>query len=387
MSAPTILFAGGGTGGHVYPMIAVADALTAIAPDVHVVFVGTERGMEVRVVPERGYQLELVSVLPIRGGGVRGALRGALRAAGAIPESRRLVSRHSPRAVLSIGGYAAGPVSLTARALGVPLALMEPNSVIGLSNRLIAPLVQRAYTAFAGAEKHFRAGTVLRAGVPIRDGFAPRPYGRAKSVLSVLVLGGSQGARALNASVPEALSLAKSPVRVVHQCGRVEVDAVRERYAALGAGPVAEVVPFIDDMPRAIAAADLVVGRSGASAVAEICAVGRPSLLVPYPFAAGDHQRVNAEALVEDGAAVCVTSQDATPARLAAEIDRLAGTEGLLESMAEASRRRGKPDAAANVARDLLTLAGLEVHGRTEQRGGSDASGGLEARAPEEARI
>jgi UDP-N-acetylglucosamine--N-acetylmuramyl-(pentapeptide) pyrophosphoryl-undecaprenol N-acetylglucosamine transferase len=131
----------------------------------------------------------------------------------------------------------------------------------------------------------------------------------------------------------------------------------------------------------------LVVSRSGASAVAEICAIGRPSLLVPYPHAAGDHQRVNAKALVEDGAAVCVANQDATPERLAAEIDRLASTEGLLESMAEAARRRGKPDAAANVARDLLSLAGLEAHRRVDGDGASDPSGGLSARPPAEARI
>lgn len=378
----TILFAGGGTGGHVYPMIAVADALRVIAPDVHVVFVGTERGMEVRAVPAREYELELVRVLPIRGGGLRGAVAGALRAAGSIPESRKLVARHQPRAVLSIGGYAAGPVSLTARALGVPLALMEPNSVIGLSNRLLAPLVHRAYTAFAGAESHFRRGAVLRAGVPIRDGFAPRPYAREKGVLRVLVLGGSQGARALNAAVPEALGRARTGVRVVHQCGRAEADVVRERYAALGAGPVAEVVPFIDDMPAAIGAADLVIGRSGASAVSEICAIGRPSLLVPYPYAAGDHQRVNAESLVEDGAAVCVANADASPERLAHEIDRLAATEGLLEAMADKARRRGKPDAAAHVARDLLALAGIrtgETHRESNREPPKDGSSLREA--------
>jgi UDP-N-acetylglucosamine--N-acetylmuramyl-(pentapeptide) pyrophosphoryl-undecaprenol N-acetylglucosamine transferase len=146
MNAPTIVLAGGGTGGHVFPMIAVADALKRLAPELRLVFVGTERGMETRIVPQRGYELELVRVLPIRGGGVPGALRGAARALAAIPESRALLRRLAPRAVFSIGGYAAGPIALSARSLGIPLALMEPNAVIGLANRLVAPLVDRAYT-------------------------------------------------------------------------------------------------------------------------------------------------------------------------------------------------------------------------------------------------
>ncbi len=320
------------------------------------VFVGTERGIETRVVPERGYELELMRVLPIRGGGLGGMARGVSRAFGSIPEARALVRRLAPRAVFSIGGYAAGPVSLAARTLGVPLALMEPNAVIGLANRLIAPIVQRAYTAFPEPERHFGAAKVLRSGVPIRAGFDARPYRRADGALRVLVLGGSQGAKALNEAVPDALAHLQTDVTVVHQCGRAHFDAVRERYAGR-----AEVVAFIDDMPAAIAAADLVVGRSGASAVAEVCAIGRPSVLVPYPFAAGNHQLRNAESLAGSGAAVCVPSSEATPERIAHEIDRLAAERGALEAMARAAQRVGRPDAATTVARDLLVLAGLAV--------------------------
>ena len=336
----------------------------SLRPKVEVVFVGTERGMETRVVPERGYRLELMDVLPLRGGGVRGAARGALRATGAVIEARQLVRRVAPRAVLSIGGYAAGPVSLSARLQGKPLALLEPNSVIGLANRLIAPVVHRAYTAFEGAERHFAAKAVRRMGVPIRQGFDPVAYGRVASVLRVLVLGGSQGARRLNESVPEALSLAKTPVRVVHQCGRADVDAVRARYQDLGAAKVAEVTPFIEDMPAAIRDADLVIARSGASAVSEICAVGRPSLLVPYPYAAGDHQRVNAEELARAGASVWISNDAATPQEFARQIDRLHGEPGCLEAMAEAARARGLPNAAVDIAADLLQLANLAEAGQ-----------------------
>src|SRR3954471_13183761 len=180
----TLLFAGGGTGGHVFPMLAVADAVRALLPSARLVFVGTDKGMETKLVPERGYELELVKVLPIRGGGLAGALRGIGRAAGSIPDARDIVARIAPDAVFSIGGYAAGPVALAARTLGIPLALAEPNAEAGLANRLIAPYV------------------------------APR------SGLEVLVIGGSQGAKSLNEAVPRALSQLGDGVHVVHQCGR-----------------------------------------------------------------------------------------------------------------------------------------------------------------------
>ncbi len=359
MSPGTLLFAGGGTGGHVYPMIAVADAVRALAPELRLVFVGTERGMETRVVPERGYELELMRVLPIRGGGVGGALRGIARAASSVPEARALVKRLAPSAVFSIGGYAAGPVSLGARSLGVPVALMEPNSVIGLANRLIAPLVQRAYTAFPESEKHFKQSVVLRAGVPIRGGFRRAAYTPNLNALRVLVLGGSQGAKSLNEAVPHALAQSPSHVTVVHQCGTAHEAAVRAQYAELGLQHRATVLPFIADMPAALAAADLVIGRSGASAVSEICAVGRPSVLIPYPYASGDHQRVNAESLVRAGAALTLSFAEASPARIAAEITALLQNPMRLSEMAEHAAALGRPEAAHAIALDLLGLAGL----------------------------
>jgi UDP-N-acetylglucosamine--N-acetylmuramyl-(pentapeptide) pyrophosphoryl-undecaprenol N-acetylglucosamine transferase len=367
MSPRRIVFAGGGTGGHVFPMIAVADAVRTIAPELELVFIGTARGMEAKVVPARGYRLELLDVLPLRGGGALGAVRGMVRAAGSVPESRALLKRLEPAAVFSIGGYAAGPVSLAARSLGIPLALMEPNGVIGLANRLIAPLVSRAYTAFSEVDKYFKSEVILCSGVPIRAGFEPKPYARHPKFVRVLVLGGSQGARALNETVPESLALANTPVRVVHQCGAAHAAEVEDRYAKLGAKGQSEVVPFIDDMPAALAAADLVISRSGASAVSEICAIGRPSLLVPYPYAAGDHQKKNAESLEHAGAAICISQP--TAERIAREIDRLATDPARLPQMAEAARRRGKPDAAKVIACDLLALAGIEKSSAAKKRG------------------
>lgn len=370
----TLVFAGGGTGGHVFPMVAVAEAVRRLSSDTSLVFVGTERGIETRVIPERGWALELLEVLPIRGGGARGAVRGAIKAAGVLPAARRLLRAHAPDAVFSVGGYAAGPVTLAARTLGIPVALLEPNSAIGLANRLIAPLVQRAYLAFDEAGRFFGRGVATRTGVPIREGFEPRPFSfHPGEPLRILLAGGSQGAQALNEALPEALSRVKAPVTVVHQAGRGKEAPVSEAYRRLGLGERAEVLSFIDDMPARIAAAHLVVGRAGASAVAEICAVGRPSLLVPYPFA-GDHQRHNAESLARQGAARCILAAEATAERLAAEIEALATDPTALADMAEQAQAIGRPEAASAIARDLLELAG-ESKARRDRSSKADPSG------------
>jgi UDP-N-acetylglucosamine--N-acetylmuramyl-(pentapeptide) pyrophosphoryl-undecaprenol N-acetylglucosamine transferase len=350
----TILLAGGGTGGHVFPMIAVAEALSKLA-EPRLVFVGTERGLEARAVPERGFCLELMRVLPIRGGGVRGAWRGIVRALGSLGEARTLLRRHAPDIVFSVGGYAAGPVSLAARSLGIPVALLEPDSVIGLTNRLLSPFVQRAYTAFESVESNFFRRIVLRSGVPLRAGFEPRPYTHSGGALRVLVLGGSQGAKQLNDTVPRALALCKTKVRVLHQSG--SHHGMVELYREHGMGDRAVVCPFIEDMPRALAEADLVISRAGAGALSEICAIGRPSILIPYPFASGDHQRHNARVIAEAQAGILADGDSITPDGLAQRIDALCQQPGRLTAMAEAARRLGRPDAAMTVARDLLELA------------------------------
>lgn len=365
----TVLLAGGGTGGHVFPLVAVAQALVRLCPEVHPIFVGTRRGMETRFVPERGFELELLDVLPIRGGGLAGAFKGALRAAETLPASRRLIRKHGARGVFSVGGYASGPISMAARLEGLPVALLEPNSVMGLANWLVSPFVQRAYTAFPMTENHFAPSVVLPTGVPLRPGFDPAPYRLDPSRIRILVLGGSQGAKTLNESLPQALAKVSQRISVVHQCGQAHIRDVQAEYSAIGAS-FAEVTPFIEDMPGALAEADLVVARSGAGAVSEIAAVGRPSVLIPYPFASGDHQFVNARVLQDHGAAVCVDNAEATAARLGEEIDLLCRDPERLRRMASAARDFGRPDAAEVIARDFLRLCGLghrsfpEFHGQ-----------------------
>jgi UDP-N-acetylglucosamine--N-acetylmuramyl-(pentapeptide) pyrophosphoryl-undecaprenol N-acetylglucosamine transferase len=363
VTLPTIFIAGGGTGGHVFPGIAVAEAMQRAA-DVDVVFCGTGRGVEARVVPSRGWKLEKLDVEPMKGGGPMRALRGAFVATRATAHAFALVRRARPRAVLSVGGYAAGPVTLAAALLGVPVAVLEPNSVAGLANRMLAPFARRAYVAWDDAAVLFRADARRQFGVPLREGFDPVPY-TAHGTARVLVMGGSQGAAALNERLPEAIARASrrvAAIEVLHQAGRDRDAEVRDRYAREGVTR-ATVVPFIDDVAGAIAAADVIVARAGAGTIAELSAVGRAAVLVPFPFAADDHQAKNAEAQAAAGAAVCLRQDAATPEALAAAIaDLLTDDAGRLR-MATASGGLGKPRAARDVAEDLLAFSKTAFRG------------------------
>jgi UDP-N-acetylglucosamine--N-acetylmuramyl-(pentapeptide) pyrophosphoryl-undecaprenol N-acetylglucosamine transferase len=368
----TILIAGGGTGGHVFPAVAVAEAMNALGP-VDVVFCGTARGVEARVVPARGWPLELLEVEPMVGGGTVRAVRGAIVAARATASALRLVRRLRPRAVLSVGGYAAGPVSLAAALMGIPIAVLEPNSVVGLANRVLAPFAQRAYVAWESAGGRFRTRARRLLGVPLRSGFAPKAYA-AKGTAHVLVLGGSQGAAALNERLPAAVArLGSLPaLRVTHQAGRGRDAAVRELYARAGIESVT-VTAFVDDVAAAMEEADLVVARAGAGTIAEIAAVGRAAILVPFPYAAGDHQAKNAEAMAEAGAAVCLRQDSAHAPRIADELRRLLTNDTARTTMANASRALGRPRAAHDVAADLLDFAGIRAVGHPSGVGANGA--------------
>jgi len=371
----TVLIAGGGTGGHVFPMLAVGDAVLALDPSARVVYVGTPRGIEGRAIgehvgetgatgPNRRGELFLLDIAPLRGSGVTGFVKGVARAASSIPEARALVQRLQPDVALSVGGYAGGPIALAARLHGVPVALLEPNSVLGLSNRLLTPFAERAYVSFAEAERYLRPSTVRRLGVPLRRAFTPSAYAASAGPTSLLILGGSQGARGINAAVPRAVAAAiqaGADVVVTHQTGRDRDADVAAAYAALGLAARVRVVPFIDDVAAELARADLVIERSGASSLAELCAVGRASILIPFPFAADDHQLRNARSLERAGAAVALAEADATPERLAAEIGALASDPARRGRMARAAAALGKPEAAHAVALDLLDLA--RAHG------------------------
>jgi UDP-N-acetylglucosamine--N-acetylmuramyl-(pentapeptide) pyrophosphoryl-undecaprenol N-acetylglucosamine transferase len=354
MTQPRVVIAGGGTGGHVFPGLAVADALRAIA-DVDVVFVGSPRGMEKDIVPARGYALELVDVSPLKGGGVWRAASGAMIAAGATVKSIGLVRRLAPSVVLSVGGYAAGPVSLAAAMNGIPVGVLEPNALMGLANRWLAPVAKRIYVAWPGTSSR---NTVLHVGVPIRAAFAPKKYvPHAKK--RVLVMGGSLGAEAINERLPEALSRIGN-LDVVHQTGRDRDQRVREAYMRLGLTH-ARVLAFLEDVAGELESCDLVVARAGAITVAEIAAVGRAALFIPFPHAADDHQAKNADALASAGGAIWIRQKEADVERLTKEIGALLGDDTRRVEMANAARHAGRPDAADRIARDLADLGKIEL--------------------------
>jgi UDP-N-acetylglucosamine--N-acetylmuramyl-(pentapeptide) pyrophosphoryl-undecaprenol N-acetylglucosamine transferase len=382
-----VLIAGGGTGGHLFPGLAVAEALRAGDAGTEVRFVGTSSGLEARLVPEHGYPLDLIDVAGIKGRGLAG-LRAALRLPGAAWQALRLLRRSRPDVVLGVGGYASGPVVLLAALLRYPTAILEQNSVPGITNRALGRVVDRVFIAFPEAASYFPAKSTVLVGNPIRAALIhagarvraddQRGHGAAPTGTTprILVLGGSQGAHAVNELVTGAVEeLVKrrgreALPRIRHQTGRKDAAEVRARYEALGLsvgdvgdGAQVEVRAFISDMAAAYAGADLIIGRAGATTLAELTALGLPALLIPFPFATDDHQTRNARFLADGGAARLLPQASTTPALLADEIAALCQDPGRLLAMARASRALGRPDAAAVVAAAARALASGEANG------------------------
>jgi UDP-N-acetylglucosamine--N-acetylmuramyl-(pentapeptide) pyrophosphoryl-undecaprenol N-acetylglucosamine transferase len=356
MASRTILVAAGGTGGHLYPGIAVADELQRRDPSLRVVFAGTPRGLESRIVRGAGYPLELLPILPLNGVGPGRALLGLLALPLGLLRAIRLVRRLRPVAVLGVGGYAGGPVALVAALLGVRTVILEPNAKPGFTNRVLRPFVDAAACAWEDARVFYgRKG--LLTGNPVRGGFAALPAKPVGPVKTLLVFGGSQGSRVLNEAMTGALVQLPGPerLRLVHQTGPVQRDLVAAAYAQ--AGREAEVVAYLDDMEARFAAADLVVARSGATTCAELQAAGKPAVLVPFAQAADDHQRVNAKAMEAKAAAVVVEEKELTGKSLARAIAGLLEDEVRLAAMGRAARALSRPDAAARVADLLEALA------------------------------
>jgi UDP-N-acetylglucosamine--N-acetylmuramyl-(pentapeptide) pyrophosphoryl-undecaprenol N-acetylglucosamine transferase len=350
--ARTILIAAGGTGGHLFPGIAVADELKARDPQTRVVFVGTPRGLEGRLVPQAGYELEMLPILPLNGVGFARMLRGVAALPVAMLKAAALVRRHRPAAVLGVGGYAGGPTVLAAAMLGIPTVVLEPNAKPGFTNRVLKPFVRHAACSYEEARREFGTKGVVT-GNPVRGGFAKLAPKWHVPPLTLLAFGGSQGARIINKTLAAALPLlpGRDQVRIVHQTGPASLEEAAAAYKA--AGREAEVLAFLDDMQARFAQADLVLCRSGATTAAELTAAGKASVLVPFALAADDHQRSNARALEAAGAARMIEEKDLTPERLAAVLTELLGDTARLTAMEEAARKLARPDAAARVA-DLL---------------------------------
>ncbi|HZJ53173.1 MAG TPA: undecaprenyldiphospho-muramoylpentapeptide beta-N-acetylglucosaminyltransferase [Myxococcaceae bacterium] len=354
-----MLIAGGGTGGHLFPGIALAEEVTTRHPDNRVLFVGTTRGLEARVVPAAGFLLETIEVRGLKGKGALKALKALLLLPLSFVSSWRILGRFRPDVVVGVGGYASGPVVLAAWMRGIATAIQEQNALPGITNRILARIVRAVFIAFEQARAAFPPRKTFLVGNPVRrklmDNYLrSRPPG-TDGRFRLLVVGGSLGARGLNNRMLEALPHLgdlRERMDIVHQTGAADVEAVKAGYAA--AGVSAEVVPFVDDMSAAYARASLVLCRAGATTVAELTICKKAAILVPFPFATDDHQAVNAAALVEAGAALVFRESELGGERLAQELRRLAADPERLQRMERAAGGLGRPEAARELV-DLCT--------------------------------
>jgi UDP-N-acetylglucosamine--N-acetylmuramyl-(pentapeptide) pyrophosphoryl-undecaprenol N-acetylglucosamine transferase len=355
-----VLIAGGGTGGHIIPALAVARELVA-RYGAEILFVGTPRGMESRLVPAAGFQLHLIEVGQLKNVSLATRLRTLADLPRSILACRRLIRDFKPGVVFGVGGYASGPGMAAALWTRTPAMAFEPNAMPGLANRLVGKRVQAAAVNFPQAAKWFRNCQVT--GIPVRpEFFALQPPPSAPPRL--LIFGGSQGARIFNLHLPQivpALLDAIPGLAVLHQSGARLFDQTQAAYTTSGADPSRwQVLPFLDDMPPRFAEAHLILARSGASSVAELAAAGKPSLLVPFAAAADEHQKRNAEAMVAANAAVMLQEPDlAVPGRLLKSLTALLTDPHRLADMGKNARTQAHPDAAERIAARLASLAGV----------------------------
>ena len=371
----TWLIAGGGTGGHLYPGIAIAEELKTRRPDARIVFAGRGLPLERAIVERHGYALVAVRSGGVVGRSLLGRLQGIGNAVRGFFEAGKVIDILKPRAVIGVGGYASFPMVLAAQARRIPTLIQDQNAVPGLSNRLLGRSARAIALTYDETRRYF-SGRGVVTGNPIRAEFhradrekARRRRASGDTQRSLFVFGGSQGSRALNDALLQALphlAERRDRLRIIHGTGPSDADRMRAAYAAHRLE--AEVLPYLDDIRGAYEGADLVVSRSGASTVSELAACGKPAILVPLPTAAHDHQKKNAEAAVRAGAAVLLEQRDLTGAALAAEIGRLLDDPGRLEAMERAAAGLARPDAAARIVDLAMGLEPRNGSRRAEDR-------------------
>jgi UDP-N-acetylglucosamine--N-acetylmuramyl-(pentapeptide) pyrophosphoryl-undecaprenol N-acetylglucosamine transferase len=351
-----VVIAGGGTGGHLFPGVAVARELLRRRPDAVVTFAGTAKGIEARVAPREGFTLDTIRSLGLKGKSVSALLKGVLTLPLSALDAWRVVAQRRPDLVVGVGGYSSGPIVVMAWLRGVPTLLHEQNAQPGLTNRLLARVARAVAVTFESSLAHFGAKAFV-SGNPVRPRFL-QAAGEPAGARRVLIFGGSQGAHAINVAMVEAageLARASAPPAITHQTGAADLELVRAGYAR--AGLAARVEPFIEDMAEVMTEASLIVSRAGSTTLAEIAAVGRAALLVPLPTATDDHQRRNAEALVQAGAAEMLEQRELSGATLAARMLALLDDDDRRRAMAQAVQRFARPDAASVIVDRVLELA------------------------------
>jgi UDP-N-acetylglucosamine--N-acetylmuramyl-(pentapeptide) pyrophosphoryl-undecaprenol N-acetylglucosamine transferase len=363
-SLSSVIIAGGGTGGHIYPGIAIAQEFKRRNANCKIVFIGTARGLENKIVPREGFTLELIAVAALKGVSLAKRTKSLLMLPKSFFAVRTLIKKHQPEVVIGVGGYASGPMVLIAALMGVPTLIAEQNALPGFTNRMLSRFVKAAAVSFAEAKSFFGSKAEIT-GNPVRAEFfaiAPRPK---SEITNIVITGGSQGARAINNAMVEALPLLEGQkISIVHQTGELDFERIKAAYAQ---SPIkAEVKPFIEKIVDEFANADLVISRAGATTVAELAAAGRPALMIPFPLAADDHQRKNAEAVERAGAGRMILQSELTGERLAKELLALISDEKKMTAMSAASKTLAHPDAAASVVNIAEAIAKNEP--RSAQR-------------------
>ncbi|MFL6212731.1 MAG: undecaprenyldiphospho-muramoylpentapeptide beta-N-acetylglucosaminyltransferase [Blastocatellia bacterium] len=355
-----VIIAAGGTGGHIYPGVAIAREFERRDPQTEILFVGTPRGLESKIVPREGFKLELIQVGALKGVSVFAKSKSLVGLPLSFVSALGILRRFKPDVVIGVGGYSSGPTLLMAALRRIPTMIVEPNAMPGFTNRVLARYVRAAALTFEDALKYFGKRGVVT-GNPVRGDFAGIQKKARGERLNVLIFGGSQGAHAINLAMTEAARLLapqKERFSIVHQTGEKDYEMVERAYKEAGF-EAAEVKPFIHDMAARFEWADVLICRSGATTVAEVAAAGKAAVFVPFPFATDDHQRKNAEAFERVGAARLIVQKDLTPARLAEELRRLMDEPELIDRMEAASRKLGRPDSAARAVDLAMKLAGI----------------------------
>ncbi len=350
-----VLIAAGGTGGHIYPGIAVAKEIMLRDETSEVHFVGTARGLETKIVPENGFQLSLINSAGLKSVGFLGKIKGLAILPKSFLEARRLIKHFKPDVVVGAGGYVSGPVLLMASLMRVPTLIMDSNALPGFTNRRLAPFVKKAALTFEEAVGYFGKKGIVT-GNPVRKEFFDiEPKTRGEKI-NLLIFGGSQGARVINNTVIDALTnLPHDKLQITHQTGEFDYEKIRELYARAGWGN-AEIRPYISNMVEEFAETDLIICRAGATTCAELAAAGKAAIMIPLPTAADDHQRKNAEALEAAGAAKMILQKDLNGEYLANEIMNLINSPEKIGEMEASAKKLARKDAAevtANIIEDL----------------------------------
>ena len=352
-----VIIAAGGTGGHIYPGIAIAHEFKKRDAQTEILFVGTPRGLESKIVPREGFKLEMIQVGALKNVSVVQRSKTIVQLPLSFVTALQILRRFKPDIVIGVGGYSAGPTVLMAAVTNIPTMIVEPNAMPGFTNRILARFADTAALSFEEAKKYCR-GKGQVTGNPVRSDFAALKKKERGEQLHVLIFGGSQGAHAINLAMVKALPLLaekKGQLAVIHQTGETDFEMVKQGYEAAGFTQ-ADVRPFILDMANQFEQADVLICRSGATTAAEVAAAGKAAIFIPFPFAADDHQRKNAEAFERAGAGRMIIQQELSPERLAAELLRLLETPDEIDKMEAASRKLGRADAAEQAVNLALSV-------------------------------